>query len=70
MPRIKNRALDFIKTFRTDEQVLNLSRCVPAEYLWPATLEKEADKRPASFGHVLSMALSFHIDPWARVQHM
>jgi len=44
MPQLMSRALDLLKTVKTGEPVLNLGRSVAAETLWPATLEKEADK--------------------------
>lgn len=44
MPQIKSRALELIKTIKSGEPVLNLSRSVAADTLWPAALEREADK--------------------------
>jgi hypothetical protein len=44
MPQLKSRALELLKTVKTGEPILNLDRSVAAETLWPATLEKEADK--------------------------
>jgi hypothetical protein len=44
MSQLKSRALELLKTVKTGEPILNLDRSVAAETLWPATLEKEADK--------------------------
>ena len=44
MSRIKSRALELIRTIKSGEPILNLDRSVPAENLWPAAVEQEADK--------------------------
>lgn len=44
MPQFMGKALNLIKTIKSGDPVLNLDRSVAAETLWPATLEKEADK--------------------------
>jgi hypothetical protein len=54
MPVMK-RALELIKTVKSGEPVLNLKRSVAAETLWPAALEKEADK-------AASILRSFFVD--------
>jgi hypothetical protein len=54
MPGMK-RALELIKTVKSGEPVLNLKRGVAAETLWPAALEKEADK-------AASILRSFFVD--------
>jgi hypothetical protein len=55
MPQIMGEALNLIKTIKSGDPVLNLDRSVAAESLWPAALEKEADK-------AASILRSFFID--------
>lgn len=55
MPQILSKALDMIKTIKSGDPVLNLDRSAAAESLWPAALEKEADK-------AASILRSFFID--------
>jgi hypothetical protein len=55
MPQILSKALDMIETIKSSDPILNLDRSAAAESLWPAALEKEADK-------AASILRSFFID--------